>query len=79
MRGQGKLPDPVLSLRNVMNDRLYIQYEDGLLFLRTCPVCGRFVKADETVHVNGFGELAKEPNATCSKDGRVEMPFQGYY
>ena len=47
------------------------------IFVRRCPICFRFVKADETVRYNDFG-LADEPNATCSKHGRVKMLFQGF-
>jgi hypothetical protein len=53
-------------------------YEDGMVFVPVCPVCGRFVKADETVTVNGLGEYVSKPNSTCSKCGRVEMPFEGF-
>lgn len=53
-------------------------YEGGLVFVPVCPKCGRFVKADETVTVNGLGEYVKEPNATCSKCGRIEMIFEGF-
>ncbi len=55
-----------------------IQYEGGATFARVCPVCGCFVKADETIFVNGLEGIKKQPNATCSKCGRVEMPFAGY-
>ena len=53
-------------------------YGDGLCFIPVCPSCGRFVKADDSVLVNGLDELSKEPNATCSKHGRINMPFEGY-
>jgi hypothetical protein len=53
-------------------------YEGGLAFVPVCPKCGRFVKADESVFVNGLGELKKAPNATCSRCGRVEMPCEGF-
>jgi len=58
-----------------------VNYEgsDGetLSFVPVCPHCGRFVKADKTVRT-GDGGLFPEPNATCSKCGRVEMPFEGF-
>lgn len=54
------------------------QEHGELLFIPVCPDCGRFVKADSSVLINGLGELSKEPNATCSKCGRVNMPFEGY-
>ena len=61
-------------------DSLVVAYGDeGATFWRKCPKCGRIVKADETLAFNGLGEYMKGPNATCSKCGRVEMPFEGYY
>jgi len=51
---------------------------DGATFVPVCAKCGRFVKADEVVYFNGFGERKRQPNATCAKCGRVEMPFEGY-
>jgi uncharacterized OB-fold protein len=57
----------------------YQQYAGGGLFVRKCPACGRIVKADPTVLVNGLDEISEEANATCSKCGRVTMPFLGYY
>lgn len=59
--------------------KVYTAEEHGdLIFVPVCSVCGRFVKADKSVMVNGLGRLKEEPNATCSKCGRVEMPFEGY-
>lgn len=52
--------------------------EDGPVFVPVCGKCGRFVKADETILVNELNG-PKEPNATCKKDGRVAMLFEGYY
>lgn len=46
-------------------------------FIPVCPTCGRFVKADETIFVGELTGLKKEPNATCKKCGRVEMPCEG--
>lgn len=51
----------------------------NMWFVPVCPHCGRFVKADASVAVNGLEERRKEPNATCAKCGRVEMPFEGYF
>lgn len=45
--------------------------EIGATFVPVCPHCGRFVKADEVTRVGN-------PNATCSKCGRVTMPFEGF-
>lgn len=49
------------------------------VFVRVCPKCGRFVKADGGISVNGLGEVKDEPNATCAKCGRVSMPFEGWF
>lgn len=53
-------------------------YENGATFIPVCPKCGRFVKSDKTILENGLGEIKKTNNATCSKCGRVEMPFEGF-
>ncbi len=47
-------------------------------FVRVCPKCGRFVTADPTVMVSEVSGLKDQPNATCSKCGRVQMPFEGF-
>ena len=57
----------------------YQSYAGGALFLRKCPKCGRIVKADTSVLVNSFDEVSMEPNAECSRCGRVTMPFVGYF
>lgn len=49
----------------------------GATFVRVCPKCGRFVKADDVQRFQG-GTIADEPNATCIKCGRVQMPFEGF-
>jgi hypothetical protein len=49
----------------------YAIYDD-MWFLRRCPICSRFVKADEQSN-------RVDPNATCSKHGRVKMDFIGYF
>lgn len=49
------------------------------MFLPVCPNCARFVKADDCFLVNGVGGVADEPNATCSKCGRIKMEFEGFY
>jgi uncharacterized protein with PIN domain len=57
-----------------------VQYKGGATFIPVCPKCNRFVKADKSVKVNGLDEIKEdEANATCSKCGRVAMPFEGYY
>ena len=56
-----------------------VVYGEGATFIPVCPKCGRFVKADESIRVKGMdGNVVSEPNATCKKDGRVEMPFEGW-
>lgn len=49
---------------------------EGATFWKVCPKCARFVKADKEIRVSwGDGTPANEPNATCAKHGRVQMPF----
>lgn len=49
----------------------------GATFVPKCPSCGRYVKADSEVTLDGHGQPVG-PNATCKRDGRVEMIFIGY-
>lgn len=56
-----------------------IQYKNGAVFIPICKQCGRFVKADKSITANSFGVIKKQPNAECSKCGRVEMLFEGYF
>ena len=51
--------------------------DGSMVFVPVCKVCGRYVKADETVKWNEAHGPA-EPNATCKKCGRVGMPFEGF-
>lgn len=51
--------------------------EEKALFLPVCPKCGRFVKADAEIRFNEEKGPIGE-NASCSKCGRIEMPFEGY-
>ncbi len=51
---------------------------DGMTFIPKCEQCGRYVKPDTTVQIDHAGQ-PKESNATCSKHGRVQMIFIGYY
>ena len=53
--------------------------DEVLAFVRLCPNCGRFVKPDDEVNVNGLEQLVPGTNANCSKCGRVEMPFDGWW
>lgn len=55
-----------------------VSYGDNLVFVPVCSACGRFVKADDTVKVNGLSGQPEGENATCSKCGRVAMPCEGY-
>lgn len=50
----------------------------GASFIPRCMKCGRAVKADKKISFNGEGQPAKQPNATCSRCGRIEMIFEGY-
>ena len=42
-------------------------------YYRVCPKCGRFVKPDPATRIPEY--QGAEPNATCKKCGRVQMPF----
>ena len=55
-----------------------VQYEGGQTFIPVCPKCGRFVKADASILGDIDGRPSKDPNATCKKDGRINMPFVGF-
>ena len=48
----------------------------GATFVPVCR-CGRFVRADEAVTLDGRGQPVG-PNATCARCGRVQMLFEGY-
>jgi len=58
-----------------------VSYEVGdgsdAVFVPVCGQCGRYVKADATIWTGDAG-LKPQPNATCSKCGRVEMLFEGF-
>lgn len=58
--------------------RRVVYGDEGATFIPVCEKCGRFVKADKEVYFNGLGDLKDEPNATCKKDGRIKMIFEGY-
>jgi len=53
-------------------------YAGGYTFVPVCETCGRFVKPDAVLFVNG-ADVPQTPNATCSKCGRVGMPYEGCY
>jgi len=63
------------NVRRVM----YASDEGNLWFIPVCPKCGRFVKSDKTVTVNGLGEYVAKPNSRCKHCGRVEMLFEGFF
>jgi len=51
----------------------------GVSFIPVCPKCGRFVKVDKSMMFNMEDDFDREkPNATCSRCGRMQMPFEGY-
>lgn len=65
-----------------VDDRNYITYGDQynpMVFVRRCPQCSSFVKADEAVYNNENTGVIQAPNATCHRHGRVSMPFMGYF
>lgn len=49
----------------------------GWWFIPRCPQCGRIVKADDSISINGLGDYKRQPNATCARCGRVQMPCDG--
>jgi len=55
-----------------------VSYDDGATFVPVCEKCGRFVKADPTIQVSEGLGLRDQPNATCSKCGRMAMLFEGF-
>ena len=54
-----------------------VSYE-GATFILVCEHCGRFVKADKDIMVNGLDALSDAPNTTCSKCERVKMPLEDW-
>lgn len=62
------------------NMRRLVYGEDGATFIPVCQTCGRFVKADAQISFSQLdGRLRDAPNATCSKCGRTQMIFEGFY
>ena len=57
--------------------QLIVYGDEGATFERSCPKCGRLVKADAEIVFRGDGQPQGE-TATCAKCGRVKMPFVGY-
>ena len=57
-----------------------IQYENGAQFVCVCSICGRYVKADDSIMTSQWdGSFKDKHNATCSKCGRTSMLFEGYF
>jgi len=57
-----------------------VSYAGGATFVPVCMKCGRYVKADKTIKTYFEGGLIEgEPNAMCSKCGRTEMIFEGFF
>ena len=86
MTGVGTLFPGARKGNNEMNDEYegrYVVYGEGedefggAMFVPVCEKCGRFVKADDEVTLNGEGQPVGD-NATCSKHGRIPMLFVGY-
>ncbi len=55
-----------------------VVYGGTMLFLRLCPHCARFATPDGEIAANLDSGPKNQPNATCSKHGRVKMIFEGY-
>jgi hypothetical protein len=68
---------PEYAYENVR--RVVLKYEEfgTAYFIPVCPICRRFVRVDKTICCKGEGRFVG-PNATCSKCGRVAMPFEGW-
>ena len=48
--------------------------DSALVFIPVCPVCGRFVKSDDSVMTDKFSEeYVRGDNATCAKHGRKDL------
>jgi len=54
-------------------------YTGGACFVPVCIKCCRFVVEDNVIYTNYDGELADQPNATCSRCGRTKMLFEGFF
>ena len=51
-----------------------VAYGDAIYSAR-CPECARFVRCDDKIATHGESAVLREPNATCSRHGRVMTPF----
>jgi hypothetical protein len=52
--------------------------DERATFVPVCSICGRFVRADDSIQMNDEIGIMRVPNATCSKCGRTEMLFEGF-
>lgn len=59
--------------------QFYGDSPEVLAFIRLCPNCAKFVKADKEISITGEDQVKHQPNATCAKCGRVEMIFAGWW
>lgn len=57
---------------------VYGPSDTGAYFYRVCPICFRFVKADDTRRFNSEGAPEDVTDGTCKIHGRIKMPFEGY-
>lgn len=63
------------------NERTVVYGEgefDGMTFVPKCQQCGRYVTRDPVITVDHNGQPSGS-NATCSRHGRTQMIFIGYY
>ena len=44
--------------------------------LPVCTNCGRYVKMDESINWNEYKGISPEPNATCSRCGRIHLGIE---
>ncbi|MBO7070545.1 MAG: hypothetical protein J6W09_04550 [Bacteroidales bacterium] len=50
---------------------------EWFVYYRVCPKCGRYVKPDDGCRLPEYQR--NDPNATCKKCGRVQMPFAWWW
>jgi len=55
-----------------------VTYGEGATFVRQCPKCNRYVKAYKKIRFDYQGQPIGH-NARCTKHGKIEMYFIGYY
>jgi len=64
-----------MNIKRYENTRRIV-YEGGATFVPVCAICGRYVRPDDNIEINEMTGVKKQPNATCSKCGRIEMLFE---